>query len=294
VLLVFGLLHFVLIWEGDILLQYVVPGLLLLFFVRRSARTILIWAGALWGLWLALLVTIVAVATIQHSHQGSADGGALFSPTTYTTSGYGALVASRLGALPGMIEEHGISLIFLLPTFLLGVYIGKSGLLTNPQQHVQLLRRVCFVGLPLGIAVNAVAHWGTPVMYSMPVPIAMLIIACTVIGLPTLSLAYIAGLALLVQRAPWLKPLAAVGRMTLTNYLMQSVVLTTLFYGYGLGWYDRVGPVSGIVLIAAIFGCQIPFSVWWMSRFRYGPAEWIWRSVTYWRVQPLRVPAPSR
>lgn len=293
-LLVFGLLHFVLVWEGDILLQYVVPGLLLLFFARRGARTVLIWTCVLWGLWLVMLVVIVGVTTFQHTHQGTASSGALFSPTLYGTASYGDLVLSRFRALPGMLEEHGISSVFLLSTFLLGVYIGKSGFLTNPEQHALLLRRVFVLGLPLGLAMNAISSWGTPVMYSMPVPIAMLIIASAVIGLPTLSLAYIAGLALLVQHAPWLKPLAAVGRMSLTNYLMQSVILTTAFYGYGLGWYNKVGPVLGIALITVVFALQIPVSVWWMRRFRYGPMEWIWRSVTYWRVQTLRAPVSSQ
>jgi uncharacterized protein len=289
-LLVFGLLHFVLVWEGDILLQYVLPGLLLLFFLRRSARTVLIWAGALWGLWLVWLVLIVAIITIRGNHQNAADSGALFTPTLYTTASYATLVLSRLKALPGNLGDHGISSLFLLPTFLIGVYIGKSGLLTHPEQHLSLLRRVFFLGLPLGIAFNTISYLGTPVMYSEPVPIAMLIIACTVVGLPVLSLAYIAGLALLINHINWLKPLASVGRMTLTNYLVQSVILTTFFYGYGLGQYDKISPIQGILLVLVIFFLQIPFSVFWMRHFRYGPVEWIWRSVTYWRIQSLRNP----
>jgi uncharacterized protein len=82
--------------------------------------------------------------------------------------------------------------------------------------------------------------------------------------------------------------LAAVGRMALTNYLMQSVLCTTLFYGYGLGLYgklDRTG-LAGVVL--AVWAAQLAWSPVWLRYFRFGPAEWLWRSLTYWRLQPVR------
>jgi uncharacterized protein len=82
--------------------------------------------------------------------------------------------------------------------------------------------------------------------------------------------------------------LAAVGRMALTNYLMQSALCTTLFYGYGLGLYgklDRTG-LAGVVL--AVWAAELAWSPVWLRYFRFGPAEWLWRSLTYWRLQPLR------
>jgi uncharacterized protein len=83
------------------------------------------------------------------------------------------------------------------------------------------------------------------------------------------------------------RPLAAAGQMALTNYLMQSLICTTLFYGYGLGWFgtlDRVG-LWGVVF--AVWALQLITSPLWLARFRYGPAEWLWRSLTYWKLQPL-------
>ena len=81
--------------------------------------------------------------------------------------------------------------------------------------------------------------------------------------------------------------LAAVGRMALTNYLATSVVCTLIFNGYGLGFYDRLGRAQLLPVVLAVWGIQLLLSPIWLRHFRYGPAEWVWRSLTYWRIQPL-------
>ena len=82
--------------------------------------------------------------------------------------------------------------------------------------------------------------------------------------------------------------LAAVGRMALTNYLMHSVILTTVFYGYGLGLYGQVPRFSQMGFVVAVLALQLYLSPWWLARFRFGPVEWLWRSITYWKFQPMR------
>ena len=102
---------------------------------------------------------------------------------------------------------------------------------------------------------------------------------------------YVLLITLLAQRAAWrrrLAPLEAVGRMALTNYLMHSVVFTMLANGYGFGLYGRVAPSVGVLLTLMMFMLQIPLSAWWLSRFRFGPVEWLWRSLTYRGLQPMR------
>jgi uncharacterized protein len=111
------------------------------------------------------------------------------------------------------------------------------------------------------------------------------------IGAPLLSLAYASAICLLALRPAWhrvLHALAPVGQMALTNYLLESIIATLIFYGYGLGLFGQVGPALGLVLTVVIFLLLIPFSHWWMKRFRYGPAEWLWRSMTYLKLQPMR------
>jgi uncharacterized protein len=106
------------------------------------------------------------------------------------------------------------------------------------------------------------------------------------------AIAYACILLLIWQRPRGerlLRPLAATGRMALTTYLTQSVVCTLLFYNYGLGWYGSVG-VSGCFLLTLIlFACQMVASTWWLARFRFGPVEWVWRTLTYGHAPAMRM-----
>jgi uncharacterized protein len=77
--------------------------------------------------------------------------------------------------------------------------------------------------------------------------------------------------------------------MALSNYLFQSLLCTTLFYSYGFGLYDRVHPAVGLALSLAIYSLQVPLSLWWLRHFRFGPMEWVWRSLTYGKLQPMRM-----
>jgi uncharacterized protein len=91
----------------------------------------------------------------------------------------------------------------------------------------------------------------------------------------------------LTQGEVWrrrLAPLATVGRMALSNYLLQSLICTTIFYSYGLGLFGKVRPSLGLLFTIIIFLIQIPLSVWWLRRFQFGPIEWLWRSLTYGSV----------
>jgi uncharacterized protein len=113
-------------------------------------------------------------------------------------------------------------------------------------------------------------------------------------GAPALAIFYMSSLVLLFQRPAWqrvLSPLAAVGRMALTNYLLQSIISTLLFYGYGFALYDDVNAASGVLLAIAIYALQIVFSNWWLRRFQFGPMEWLWRTLTYGRRQPMTAAA---
>ena len=107
----------------------------------------------------------------------------------------------------------------------------------------------------------------------------------------SLSIGYLCALVVLHQHPRWgrrISCLAPVGRMALTNYLLHSVSFIVLFYGIGLGLLGRAGSAVCVLLSVAIFAVQIGFSAWWLNRFRFGPVEWLWRSLTYGKLQPLR------
>ncbi|MCZ6815845.1 MAG: DUF418 domain-containing protein, partial [Planctomycetota bacterium] len=105
-----------------------------------------------------------------------------------------------------------------------------------------------------------------------------------------LCLAYLSGLALICMNPiglRLLRPVAAVGRMALTNYLTHSIVFTTIFYSYGLGLFGGVRHSTTLAMVFGMFAIQLIVSPIWLRRFRFGPFEWVWRSLTYWRVQPF-------
>ena len=177
--------------------------------------------------------------------------------------------------------------------FLPGLYAGRRGIFQDIPGHLPLFKKTLWWGLALGAGSNLIYEIANEVNTADGSTWVVLIAdSVRTLGAPALSLSYIAALTLLFQLNTWrvrLRPLAAVGRMALTNYLLQSLSATTLFYGYGFGLFGQVGPALGILITLAIFTPQIPLSVWWMGRFHFGPVEWLWRTLTYLRPQPFRL-----
>lgn len=183
--------------------------------------------------------------------------------------------------------------------FLLGLYAGRRRIFHDIDANRPVIRNVMWWGLAFGLAAVAfrtlmndsppgAAFRGEPVSHMTRVLSGF----GGVLGAPALGIAYIAALTLLLQRKVWtsrLGPVGAVGRMALTNYLMQSVAFVLLFFGYGLGWFGQTGAFYGLLLATALFGLQIVASQWWLRRFRFGPAEWLWRSLTYGKLQPMKI-----
>ena len=191
----------------------------------------------------------------------------------------------------------GFALHFLtaiLGKFLLGFYVGRRRLLEEPEAHLPLFRRLLVWGLVVGLAGNALWVWTSALTRSGALsrrsPWILAAEAPIYLGLVAMAAFYLSALVLLWRRPAWrrrLSYLAPVGRMALTNYLTHSLAYFVLFYGFGLGLLGRVGATRCLVLGLAIFAAQIVFSSWWLRRFRFGPAEWVWRSLTYGARQPM-------
>jgi uncharacterized protein len=174
---------------------------------------------------------------------------------------------------------------------LVGVFIGRRRILERIHDEMPVLRKACWLGLGFGIAgtwfSQVLGGWATMIDWFWFASNVLFVLAAW-----SLALGYGAGIVLLSQRDHWgkgLTPLQAVGRMALTNYLLQTLICTTLFYSYGFGLYGKVGPVDAFLLAIAIYLFQVVFSLLWIRRFRFGPAEWLWRSLTYGRLQPMRI-----
>ena len=105
------------------------------------------------------------------------------------------------------------------------------------------------------------------------------------------ALGWVGVVMLFCQNRPgtWLyRSLASTGQMALTNYLMQTIICTTIFYGHGFGLFGSVERTGQILIVFAVWAVELAWSPWWLARFRFGPFEWLWRSLTYMRVQPMR------
>jgi uncharacterized protein len=263
-----GLAHAILLWEGDILRLYAVAGVLLLLVRRLPDRMLLGLAGliALVG-WIgfSLPSTLNAFSTLMN-----AETIRLFSEGSYLD-----LVQYRLGHQAVL----DVQIPMVLVMFLVGLVVGRSGVLDHPARYQAFLRRWWKWALPVGLVGNGVLLLGyaegSPWMVSTGLHI----------GAPALSFVYLSAVLLHAEK---LKVLAPVGQMALTNYLLHSVVCTTLFYGYGFGLYDQLAPTVTLLLCGVIYGAQVVLSTLWMQHFRYGPMEWVWRSLTVGQAQPWR------
>jgi len=182
--------------------------------------------------------------------------------------------------------------------FVLGSWFARSRAIAEPQQYVRLYRRLRMVALPLGLACMLCSFWLLPTAdfarMDMTVAAAN---ALNATGSLLMTLGYVGLVIGGLQSPVWssrLALLAPAGRMALTNYLLQSLFCTWLFYHYGLGLFEQLPRFWQVPFVLSVFALQVAFSRWWLRRFRFGPAEWLWRSLTYLRPQPMReLPMPT-
>ena len=266
-LLAFGLVHGVFIWHGDILASYALIGLLLPYLARASSRDLLLLAGLLYGLSFLLFAALATGPDVTPSPGDIARAPSYLAALELRAERFTA------GLLSGVILFGGQ----LLALFALGLYLGRQGVARLLAERRWLSR-----ALVLCLLVAVPILW----LYARTPEAPRLLYALEyLVASPLLGFAYLAALALILQIRP--RPaLAAVGRMALSNYLAQSVLCTLLYYAYGLGLYGRLGVAANLLLSLGVFAAQMLFSRLWLRHFRFGPAEWLWRSLTYGQAQP--------
>jgi uncharacterized protein len=306
-LLLFALAHISLLWAGDVLLYYALFGFLLILFRKVSDKKIMRWAVVLAFLptilnsLMVLAVTLFsqipeAKSEIETQMQASSvvmkelvERASLI----YATGSFKEIVSVR-------IEEYitlfGGSLFFFCPVilsmFLVGFLLARKGIIANYKENLPLFRKVFWWGLSVGVITNTL--YAISFRYSiMNVPNGWSLLATSmhIFGGISLGLGYMSAIIILFSRgkAGFLtKYLAPVGRMALTNYFLQSITTAILFHSYGFGFFGKVEVWQGIVLTLIIFTLQVFFSRWWLNQYQFGPFEWLWRSLTYFRFQPLK------
>jgi len=294
ILLIIGVLHAALIWDGDILTTYALFGFLLLLFRKRSGKALLVTAVLVLLLSIVLTVPGEAMDAFRGWYENLTDFLRLDTDpdSLYATGAYKEITRLRIQEFMAGHSRFIYNFGNIFGMFLLGLYVGKRRIFQDIDQHLPLLRRVVWVGLGIGLIFNAI--FASAILWPGRVPSEyhqLVRVGARTIGAPALMLFYVSGIILLVQKENWhrrLSPLANVGRSALSNYLLQSVVCTLIFYNYGLGLYGEIGPTFGLMLTVAIYWAQVRLSGWWFERFQFGPMEWVWRTLTYLRRQPLR------
>jgi uncharacterized protein len=300
-LALFGLIHGVLIWAGDVLLTYAFSGAILLLFRKRQQKTLLWWAGGMFALPI-VVSTIFVGLYFSRFHRSWMDPKPVDMPKLYAVIHIYAHGTARQILAQNWVEwklelPTTLFAIYAAALFLLGMWVWRAGIVQRLGEYKPVLRRVCAWCIPIGLVVNIfVASVRAVVPYGRVSLWAWLAGVLWLPGSHILSAGYISGLALLFMRENWrrtLLPFAAVGRMALTNYLMQSILCTLFFYHYTTGLYGRIGPAIGLVPTVLLYGVQVVSSNRWLRRYRFGPMEWLWRGMTYGKFPSMRKEEPE-
>jgi len=284
VLLGFGLAHLLLIWNGDILTEYAIAGLLILPLLFLPARASLVAAAGL--LCLCILMGHLPLP-LSFPEPGSMSRHIAEARAVYGHGNFLQVATFRIAEIPGIATL----LVFIFPRtmalMLLGALIWKTGLLLQlgKHSHALLWWSAALIGAGLLLSLE---HYGFISMLRSSAAAETLIDGFAPIILAFGYAALLLGLSQASAMQPVLAWFAPVGRMAFTNYIIQSIVLTLLFYGFGLGLMGRVGVAGGLGIAALIYAGQSWASAWWLDRHRFGPLEWLWRTLMYGEPQQWR------
>ena len=299
-LLALGMVHGLLIWHGDILTTYALLGFVLVLFRRLSPRRLLLAAIAVS---LAVPYLIVRIGALLHLHWSLFP----FEEANWIYAN-GTWPQIFLQNIRQYLWWHGRWPLFIYPSFLalfmLGLCAMRLDLLPRLARNRAALwwtlvgTVICWGAASLALA--AMPRWSplsppsekwNDALFWIPHDTAFRSIVALATWANSATYALLFAVALSFPAgARRLQPLAALGRMTLTTYLAQSLFCTTLFYHWGFGWFGKVRYTGMLAITVALFSAQVVFSVWWLRHYRFGPAEWLWRSLAYGKPQPMRLP----
>lgn len=295
-LALFGLIHGIFIWAGDVLLTYACSGAILLLFRNRTQKTLLWWAGSLIALPIVVSTTFLGIYYSRWRQPWMVPKPPDMAKINAAIQAYAHGTVRQIMAQNWVEWKHELPLtlfaIYATALFLLGMWVWRAGIVQRLGDYKPVLTRICAWCLPLGLAMSI---YTATVRALLPhSQVSLWAFFGGILWLPgshILAAGYASGLALLFLHGDWRKwlmPFAAVGRTALTNYLMQSVICTLFFYHYTTGLFGRVGPAWAWVPTIVLFSAQIAISNLWLAHYRFGPMEWLWRGMTYGKFPPMR------
>lgn len=301
----FGLCHYFLIWWGDILFLYAVVGCIAFTFREWDPARLIRWAAALFAIGVLLHslffgVQLVAANAGPDSSMAAA-GEAIRSQyaaideevaheLALYRGPYLPILAERLDKASTPFVMVLMSLLETLPLMMIGMALLRNGFLTGAWDGARY-RRAAGRWLAPGLLLTVLAAWVQWRSGFDPIVSINVFLAWAGPGRLMMTVAYAALLILIVRRMrahPAMARVAATGRAAFSNYIGTSVVMTTVFYGYGLGLFGAVGRWPLYLFCIGLWGMMLLWSQPWLERYRYGPLEWLWRSLARGRLQPMR------
>jgi uncharacterized protein len=281
ILLVFGVCHLVLISNVDILTLYAVCGLILIPLLRLPAPMLTL-AGLI-AIYLPPLLPrgpVIPPVSVLQAHASAAT-------RIYSEASFAGMLAFRWRETQQFIAPLLIgSAQQTLGLMLIGVALWRFGVVRKPEARRSVLWAVCAGAGIVGIVNTTASVLGQSSGRKIAIPWPIDLLGSNVLLAFAYASALLAWQPSASSRA--LAAVAAAGRMALSNYLTQSLVFALLFYGYGFGLFGKLAPAPTAAIGTAFYFAQLAFSRWWLHRYRFGPFEWLWRSLTYGRAQPMR------
>ncbi|HEV8507359.1 MAG TPA: DUF418 domain-containing protein [Chitinophagaceae bacterium] len=280
-LLAIACIHAYFLWFGDIIRDYAICGMLVLLMCKWSPKKLLV-TGLLFAvLGTAIVFILNGVIGVSYSFDTS-----IVSEHPLTTSYWHYLqINSRIDPFRNFIQDSPITLVFAFGCMLIGFALAKSGFFHQPERFIKTTNRLIGLGLPLGL-ICSYLFWMisigklelTPALIWLPVVI--------VAGLFLQSLFYISAFVKLYSYNPFKKlvlPFEFVGRMALSNYILQSIFYLLIFFHCtnGLNLYGKLTLTETYLTAVALFGVQVIFSKWWLKKHSQGPVEFLWKNMVY-------------
>ncbi|MCM3133003.1 DUF418 domain-containing protein [Paenibacillus polysaccharolyticus] len=295
ILFCIGLLHITFIWVGDILTFYAVAGFLLFAFYARTPKTILRWIIALISIqFLASVFMMVYNAMKTTSSDMPIDFD--FTLTSHTSLTYWDSLIARWADM-GIMAASSFSTVFsMFLMFLIGMYFIKMDFFTNMEAKQSTWKRIWLISLAAFILTQLSTMLNTLISGENTFLMELFMVLAQQ-GNLTGSMFYMSSLAMLFLYIPALRKalmvFTKVGRMSLTCYLLHSIIGTVLLLPYGVGMAISIKPIGTLMLSIAVYVVLVIFASLWLTRFNIGPMESIWRKLTYGKVNPVSKTIPA-
>ncbi|WP_368483284.1 DUF418 domain-containing protein [Oceanobacillus sojae] len=282
-LIVFGIIHAFAVWNGDILLTYGTMGFLLLLFLNSGDKALAGWGVGLLGF------STIAFTSLQYAARdfivlgNTSEIEQAFQ--SYRSNDFSIIMAQNFQdwQLSNGFLGFIIYPFIILPLFLFGMYLARKRWFHDPLSYRSILKKIWVISLIVFILFKIGPYlFGNPLWFAL---------VQDNIGGTASAVFYLTSITLLWQKSisrKVLRVLTPIGKMALSNYLLQSVISFWLFYGVGFGLYGEVRPFQQILIVLVIFCLQIIGSTIWLRYFQFGPVEWLWRCITYKKMQPFR------